>query len=64
MTVVPFDAPLARLTATLKAPTRPLGLSLADRACLALGLHMNLPVVTGDRDWVKADLPVEIETFR
>jgi ribonuclease VapC len=62
--VVPFDATLARLTASLKAPTRAIGLSLADRACLALSLHKNLPVVTGDRDWLKAGLPVEIEMFR
>jgi ribonuclease VapC len=62
--VVPFDAALARLTASLKAQTRIIGLSLADRACLALALHKDLPVVTGDRDWLKAGLPVEIKLFR
>lgn len=64
MAVVPFDAPLATLAATLKAPTRALGLSLADRACLALGLDRKLPVVTGDRDWAKASLAVTVVPFR
>jgi ribonuclease VapC len=64
MTVVPFDAPLATLAATLKAPTQALGLSLADRACLALGLDRKLPVVTGDRDWAKAGLTVTVVPFR
>jgi ribonuclease VapC len=64
MTIIPFDAPQATLTATLKAPTRALGLSLADRACLALGMSRNLPVVTGDRDWAKAALNVQLVPFR
>ena len=64
MGVVPFDASLAKLAATLKAPTRALGLSLADRACLALCLDRGLPVVTGDRDWAKAELDVELVLFR
>ena len=49
LTVVPYDHAAAKLTATLKAVTRSHGVSLADRACLALGMDRNLPVVTGDR---------------
>lgn len=64
LAVVPFDAPLAKVAATLKAPTRALGLSLADRACLALAMDRRLPAVTGDRNWAKAGLDVRLVTFR
>lgn len=46
MTVVPFDAALAHAAGLLRLPTRSLGLSLGDRACLALAMHMRLPVVS------------------
>ena len=64
VTLVPFDEPQSNLTATLKAPTRPLGLSLADRACLALAMDRGLPLITGDRDLVRAPLRVQIIPFR
>ncbi|AMV24060.1 tRNA(fMet)-specific endonuclease VapC [Gemmata sp. SH-PL17] len=64
LTVVPFDTPLAKVAATLRVPTRPLGLSFADRACLALCLDRGLPAVTGDRDWTKVNVGVEIVVFR
>ena len=49
--VVPFDAAQARLAATLWGPARALGLSLADRACLALALDRGAAVLTTDRAW-------------
>lgn len=36
---------------TIAHPT--FGLSLGDRVCLALGLHIQYPVLTADRDWGK-----------
>ena len=39
--------------------TRRQGLSLANRACLSLGLRLSLTVVTCDRAW--AQLPIELE---
>jgi ribonuclease VapC len=62
--VVPFDAALAKIAASLKSATRPYGLSLADRACLALAMDRNLPAMTGDRDWAKPGLDVELVFFR
>ena len=35
------------------AQTRALGLSLGDRACLALGLALKAPVYTADKSWKK-----------
>lgn len=50
---VPFDHSLARQAAQLRPPTRHLGLSLADRACLALAEARCIPAVTADRPWVE-----------
>lgn len=41
-----------------------LGLSLGDRLCLALGLRLELPVVTADRVWAGLDLPIEVILIR
>lgn len=54
----------AKKTAHLRSLTKALGLSLGDRACLALALRLRLPVVTADRAWSKLKLPVEIRTIR
>src|SRR5579871_2995671 len=54
--IVPFDEELAVIAAELEATTRPLGLSLGDRACLALGRHLRLPVLTADQAWAKLDI--------
>lgn len=54
----------ATLTASLAPRTLPLGLSLADRACLALAKHMNLPVLTADQIWSKLDIGVTVEVIR
>jgi PIN domain nuclease of toxin-antitoxin system len=62
--VVPFDEPQARATARLRSVTRHAGLSLGDRACLALGLRLGSPVVTADRVWASVDVGVEIVVIR
>jgi PIN domain nuclease of toxin-antitoxin system len=62
--VVDFDAPQARLAAYLRSRTRWAGLSLGDRACLALGLRLGSPVVTADRVWATIDVGVEIVLVR
>jgi PIN domain nuclease of toxin-antitoxin system len=40
------------------------GLSLGDRACLALAQSTGLPVLTADRAWRGVGLDVEIEVIR
>jgi ribonuclease VapC len=64
VTVVGFDALLAQDTAFLEGPTRAQGLSLADRACLALARRDKLPVLTADRAWRDLKLGVEIQLIR
>lgn len=59
-----LDEDAAWRIARLHAPTRPQGLSLGDRACLALALSEALPAVTADRAWADIDLGVEIRLIR
>lgn len=50
--VVPFDEEQAWASGQLRVATRSAGLSLGDRACLALGIARGVSVVTMDRAWV------------
>ena len=59
-----FDEPQARLAAYLRPRTRGAGLSLGDRACLALGNSLRCPVVTADRAWASLDVGVEVILIR
>lgn len=62
--VVPFDIPLAHAAAALRPLTRSAGLSLGDRACLALGLAVGGEVLTTDGDWDGLDVGVTIRRIR
>lgn len=59
-----FDAEQARIAAELISKTRPLSLSLGDRACLALALQHRATVYTTDRAWKDLDLGIEVEVIR
>ena len=61
---VPFNHDHARLAGDLVAKTRSLGLSLGDRACLALGLSLKLPVYTADKSWTSLRLGLSIHVIR
>ena len=62
--VIAFDGPQARVAARLRPVTRHAGLSLGDRACLALGLELGRSVVTADRAWANLDIGVDIVLIR
>lgn len=49
-----FDATLAEGTAALRPETKQFGLSLGDRACLALSRRLELPILTSDRRMYEA----------
>ena len=59
-----FTAEHAKAAGSLIAQTRTLGLSLGDRACLALGLALRAPVYTADRSWKNLKLGVRIHVIR
>jgi PIN domain nuclease of toxin-antitoxin system len=52
---VDFDADQACLSGELRAATRSHGLSLGDRACLALARVRGLPAVTADAAWAQVE---------
>ena len=63
-TVLSFDAQHANIAAALITQTRPYGLSVGDRACLALAMTLNAPVYTTDRAWAQLQVEVEIRLVR
>lgn len=62
--VVPFDEDLAYRTGLLRPLTSPYGLSLGDRACLALGQRLGRPVLTADRVWASLKVGVKVRVIR
>lgn len=61
---VAFTDAQAKAAGSLVHQTKSLGLSLGDRACLALGIHVGAPIYTADRAWKKLRLDVEIRFLR
>jgi PIN domain nuclease of toxin-antitoxin system len=60
----PFDENLARAVAELRNQTRSSGLSLGDRACIALASLLKVPVLTADRSWTRLKTKVAIRAIR
>ena len=64
LAIADFTHLSARAAARLRAASRRVGLSLGDRACLALGRELHAPVVTADRAWAGLDIGVEVILIR
>ena len=62
--VYAFDETQALECAWLREPTWAAGLSLGDRACLALAKHLSRPVLTTDRNWASLSLGVTVQLAR
>jgi len=62
--VRPFDADSAWAAGSLRARTKAAGLSLGDRACLALAKALGVPALTADRAWAKVPGGVEVKLLR
>jgi len=61
---VPFDEDQARIAGGLVRITRPYGLSLGDRACLALAVQRKATVYTTDAAWKNLNLGIQVEAIR
>lgn len=62
--VVPFDRSMAERAGRLRAHTKRLGLSFADRACLATAAARSSAAMTADRAWEPLSGMVGIEFIR
>lgn len=62
--IVSFDSEMASEVATLRDVTRSRGLSLGDRACLALARSVSAPALTADQAWRQLELGIEIRLVR
>ena len=62
--VVDFTRSLAEQAGGLVARTRSKGLSLGDRACLALALREKVPAFTADKAWMSLDIGVDVRLIR
>ena len=62
--IVPFDGDLAYAAAFLRDGTKPFGLSLGDRACLALAAREKIVALTADTAWGKLSSGAEVELIR
>jgi PIN domain nuclease of toxin-antitoxin system len=62
--VVDFDSELALLAGELSRSSRKLGLSLGDRACLALAVSRGATAWTTDAAWLKLKTGVKIHLLR
>ena len=62
--ITPFDEEQAFQSGLLYKQTQPLGLSLGDRACLALAQITDATAVTSDRAWKDLDIGVGLKLIR
>ncbi len=64
LTIVPFDQDHAIRAGKLRLATRGAGLSLGDRACLAVADALGAIAITTDQAWSKLAIETEIELAR
>lgn len=62
--LVEFTTEQATIAAAMAQSTRSAGLSLGDRACLALARERRIPAMTADQAWSRLHLDIAIETVR
>ncbi|RSU50904.1 type II toxin-antitoxin system VapC family toxin [Sphingomonas sp. S-NIH.Pt15_0812] len=62
--VRPLTPGQAMLIGDLRPATRPLGLSLGDRACLALAIELDAEIYTTDAALTKADVAITATNIR
>ena len=64
LNVIDFTEEDGKLSASLWPNCKSLGLSLADRACIATGLRLKTKIITADRVWNELEISSEIYLIR
>jgi ribonuclease VapC len=62
--IIDFDVNQAIISGEIDSITKKYGLSLGDRACLALAKYKNIPALTADKTWSKLNLGIKIKLIR
>lgn len=62
--VIDMDRAQAEAAGRLRGATRAAGLSLGDRACLALAKSLDATALTTDRPWASLDCGIAVEVVR
>lgn len=62
--IEPFTQEDAEISANVWLRNQNAGLSLADRACLALASRLGLPAVTADRAWATVEVGADVSVVR
>ena len=62
--IIPFSAQQADLAAQRCQKTKFLGLSLGDRACLALAIDQKAIALTADKVWTQLQIGIEVQLIR
>ncbi|MCA9212157.1 MAG: type II toxin-antitoxin system VapC family toxin [Planctomycetales bacterium] len=62
--IVPFDVSHSVCSAEICPAGKAHGLSFADRACLSLGLLLDLPIVTAEEAMKQVNLPIKVKLIR
>lgn len=62
--IVDFTRQHAEIAASLRPATKHVGLSLGDRACLALAISLGTDAYTADRSWMQVEVPCKIHLVR
>jgi ribonuclease VapC len=62
--IIPFDEEQAAASAALYPQAKEFGMSFADRACLALGIHLGAEVLSTEQKMGLLQLPVKVLLIR
>lgn len=64
LAIEPFGSADALAAAALYPKTAGKGLSLGDRACLALAQRLDAPALTAEHAWAELDLNIDVQLVR
>ena len=62
--IIDYNEHQAFLTGELRTVSKAFGLSLGDRACLALSIIKKLPILTADRVWSNVPVQTQVQVIR
>jgi ribonuclease VapC len=62
--IVDYTLEDAATAASLRSTTKKLGLSAADRGCMATAIRLQSDILTADKAWATLNLPIRVHLLR